>query len=106
MELTDVLLSLLVAMVTASWASINARLGRHEGRLISIEGELATKPSREEFEAFRAEMRADFDSFRGEMRADFDSFRSEIRTDMTAQRSDITQIALAVGANRPQASEG
>lgn len=87
-ELTDLVLSFLLAVVTASSGLIQIRLSR-------IERELAMKPSRQEF-----------DSFRTEMRGDLDSFRTEVRTDMTAQRTDITQIALAVGAGRPQASEG
>ena len=84
MELSDILLPLLVAMVTASWANLHAILARHEARLIAVERELATKPSRNEFEASRAELRAE----------------------ITALRTDLTQIALAVGAGRPQASEG
>jgi hypothetical protein len=96
MELTDVVLSLLLAIVTASSGVIQVRL-------FSIERELATKPSREEFEALRAELetkpgREEFDALRGDVDA--------LRTDMTAMRSDLTQIALAIGVSRPQASEG
>lgn len=92
MELTDILLALLVAMVTASWGTtqarfsrMDARMDRLESRLGRIEQDLATKPSRTEFDAFKAEIRAEI---------------------MTV-RTDLTQIALAVGAGRrPQASEG
>ncbi len=83
---------------------MEARLDRMESRLSSIEQELATKPNREEFESLRAEVRVELAT--KPSRDDFDSFRAEIRADITALRTDITQIALAVGAGRPQASEG
>jgi hypothetical protein len=39
-------------------------------------------------------------------REELEAFRTEVRAEMVAVRSDLTQIALAVGARRPHASEG
>ena len=104
MEISEVLLPLLVAMVTASWGTTQARLIRIEREQTAMRAELATKPSRDEFDSFRVEVRAELATKPG--REEFDSFRAEMRADMTALRTDMTQIALAVGAGRPQASEG
>ena len=93
MELTDIVLSFLLAVVTASSGLIQIRLSR-------IERELATKPSRAEFETLRAEVATK------PSRDEFDGFNAEIRSELRAMRTDLTQIALAVGASRPQASEG
>ena len=102
-------LSFLLAVVTASSGLIQIRLSR-------IERDLATKPSRAEFETLRAEVatkpsRAEFETLRAEVatkpsRDEFDGSNAEIRSELRAMRTDLTQIALAVGVARPQATEG
>ena len=69
-----------------------SRLNRMEETLRGMATSMATK---EELNALRAELRAEI----GELRAD-------VRRDIASLRSDITQVALAVGASKPQASEG
>jgi hypothetical protein len=88
-------------------------------RLNRIEAELAGKSSTRELEAVRRELagkadKADIEALRKElagksttgelqvMRADLEALRRE----MTIMRSDLTQVALAVGARRSEASEG
>lgn len=88
MEPTDILLGLLSAAVSASWATTQVRLGR-------IERQLSDKVDRAELMALREEVQ------RG-----FSELRAEIRGEVAGVRSDLTQIALAVGAGRPGAEEG
>jgi tRNA U54 and U55 pseudouridine synthase Pus10 len=65
-------------------------------RLNRIEAELATKAGKTELEAVRQELA------RKAGKADVEAIRRE----MAIMRSDLTQVALAVGARRSQASEG
>jgi hypothetical protein len=81
-------------------------------RLNRIEAELATRAGKEELEAVRQELagksdKADIEAIRQELAGKADKADVEaIRREMAIMRSDLTQVALAVGARRSQASEG
>lgn len=50
--------------------------------------------------------REDVELLRQEIHAEIGSLRQELHEETRAVRSDLTQVALAVGARRPQASQG
>jgi hypothetical protein len=106
MDVGDVALAIYTTLTTGGLgALIWTRLNR-------IEAVLATKADRAEFEALRQELatkadKGDVGTLRQELAtkavtADLDAIRRE----MAIMRSDLTQVALAVGAKRSQASEG
>jgi hypothetical protein len=83
-----------------------ARLNRLEAQIIDIRRTMAT---REDLAQSRAEGRNDLAQFRKEVRNDFAQIRTEmsaIRHEIAVLRSDLTQVALAVGVNRPKPAEG
>lgn len=115
MDLTQVLLALLTAITTVSYADTHRRLGRVERDLSEVKVQLAAKPDRSELLAIHEDLsrRPDRDeiglgttSILEELRkkpdrAEFDSLRG----DVGALRTDLTHIALAVGAERPRKVE-
>jgi len=82
-------------------------------RLNRIEANMVTHA---EFGAFRDEVRAELGAFRAEIRGESSGLRGEfgvlrdefaqVRGELAAMRSDLTYVALAVGAHKPEASEG
>lgn len=105
MDPTDVILAFLTAAVAGSWGHTQWRLARVERGLADVRVELASKPDREELSAIWEELRKKPD--RAELTAIWEELRKKPdREELTAIRADLTQIALAVGAARPKASEG
>lgn len=105
MESSDVLLTILTAIVGAGVASIHLRLGRVEHHLTDMEVSLAKKPDREDLTAIWEELRKKPD--REELTAvSEDLHKKPDREELYSIRADLTQIALAVGARSPRASEG
>lgn len=88
MELNDFLLALITALVTAEIGSTHFRLAR-------IEREISGKADRGEVGSILEELRKKPD------RGEFELFRN----DVAGLRADLTQIALAVGAERPRKVE-
>ena len=120
MSLGEIVNTAFIAFISAGvGALLWTRLGR-------LEDQLVTKASVADLNSFRSESRAELNSFRAEVRAalaatasaaDLNSFRAEVRAELAevrrqsreefaGLRSDLTHMALAVGAGRPQASEG
>lgn len=74
-------------------------------RLDRIEVQLSNCVQQEDFERSRGEMKAKIAELGVEMRSQIAELRSEMRSEIAALRSDLTQIALALGTQRPHASE-
>ncbi|MGH2729655.1 MAG: hypothetical protein ACRDJI_03510 [Actinomycetota bacterium] len=74
----EIVITVFIGFVSAGLGALFwARLNRLEGRIDSLSDKVAQMVTRDEF-----------------------------REEMARLRSDLTQVALAVGASRPQASEG
>ncbi len=106
----------LAGYLTFLWGALGALFWTHLNR---IEAELAGKSGKGDLEATRKEVaairrdlagkadKADIESIRDELARKADKADVEaIRREMAIMRSDLTQVALAVGARRSQASEG
>ncbi len=93
MQPDSVVLMAFVAFVGGGLGTLFwSRLNRMEETLRNMSMSMATKD--------------ELNSLRTELRAEVGEFRAEVRGDVAALRSDLTQVALAVGASRPQATEG
>jgi len=102
----DVVVLVLTTFITLMGGALGAlfwsRLNRIEANmathndLVALRGEFGVL--RDEFRALRGEVRGDNAQLRGEF--------AQLRGELAAMRSDLTYVALAVGAQRPEASEG
>ena len=79
---------------------MSARFRRLEVEISSLRAEISALRTE-----FRHELRQEIAGLRTELRAEIAALRAEVRAEMAAVRADLTQIALAVGARRPRASE-
>jgi hypothetical protein len=85
-------------------AEIRAEIGALRIEVPEGDGEL-----RQEIAALRIEMREGDGELRQEiaaLRIEMREGDGELRAEIAGLRSDLTQVALAVGARRPHASEG
>ncbi len=92
----------------------------HDLRRLRADGAEFRAEVAQDFGQLRAEVAEDLGQLRadvaedlGQLRAEVAQFRAEAREDsaelrreLAGLRSDLTQVALAVGAGRPTASEG
>lgn len=81
------------------------RLNRIEARLDAMTATISTLSSTMATRAELAELRSDVSAELAELRSDVSTMLAELRSDVAAMRSDLTHVALAVGLQKPKASE-
>jgi len=90
-------------VITGFIAFLSAGLGTlFWTRMNRLEERFSTVASAAELGELRREVREDI----GGLRSELGELRREVREEIGSLRSDVTQVALAVGAHRPRASEG
>lgn len=101
MEFSDLVLGIYVTLLTGGMAALTVnRLNRVDDRIDVLRTELKS-----DIAELRNEVHGEIKSLRGEI----NSFRGEInslRGEINSLRSDLTQVALAVGVNRPPRASG
>ncbi len=113
MDVGDAALAFYVTLVSgALGALLWARLNRIEAELANMADKAEFEPIRKDLTSIREELagkadKTDLEAIRTELarkpdKADLEALRRE----MAIMRSDLTQVALAVGARRSEASEG
>lgn len=109
MEASEVLLTILTVLIAAAWAWMLRQQAEINARLDRIESELAKKADRDEMNARFAEINAEMNGRFAQVQDQFAQVQDQfalVHGQIGALRSDLTQIALAVGARPPRASEG
>jgi uncharacterized protein YicC (UPF0701 family) len=113
MTLGEVVIAAFLALASTGLGTLLwSRLNRIEDRLERVEEALAGKAEASALESLRDELatkadKADLESLREELATKADKADvAGIRGELANLRSDLTQIALAVGARQPRASEG